>query len=109
VSLFYVTTWTRYHSITERSAKTSIWRLPNDDEHVLNTGSPEDLLIDPEDIDIEVSRVQESSTVWSPQSFEDTEWEVSDFYTATWSAETLEDIDWAIDSVYTSQFYVSEI
>lgn len=111
--MFYVepihAVWTRYSSVRERSAKTTIWRLPDDDEHVLNTGSPEDLLIDPEDVDIEVARVQESSTVWSPLVFEESDWTVEDFYTAEWDTEDFYTADWTVFPEMTSEFYVSEI
>jgi len=84
-----ITTWTRFSSMREPCAGVSIWRLPNDDEHVFNTGSPEDLLIDPEDVDIEVARVQEHATVW-----------LSQIGTP---------VDWTAHPIPASEFYVSEI
>ena len=59
------TVWKKYRSLREPSAGVSVWSLPTDDEHILNTGSPEDLLLNPEDFDVVPERVQEHETVWS--------------------------------------------
>jgi len=68
------TVWKRLRSVREPDAKSSIWSLPIDDEHILNTGSPEDLFLNPEDFDVNVERVQEHETVWTRESTTDANW-----------------------------------
>lgn len=62
------TQWKRLRSVREPDAKSSIWSLPINDEHLLNTGSPEDLFLNPEDFDIVPERIQEHETVWTKES-----------------------------------------
>lgn len=82
-----ITQWKRLRSLREPSAKCTIWSLPLEDEHVLNTGSPEDLLLDPEDFDIIPELVQDGENRWTREPLTTTNWysfgfadQISEFY-----------------------------
>lgn len=100
------TGWKRVRSLREPSAKCTVWSLPTADEHVLNTGSPEDLLLDPEDFDIDVGRVQEHSTVWNDESIDDSEWYTIRMLDASWTDEAPTEAGWYVFDPPESVFYV---
>lgn len=68
------TTWKRIRSVREPDAKSSVWKMPETNEHLLSTKSPEDLFLNPEDFDEEPEDIQGGETSWAVQSFNDTNW-----------------------------------
>ena len=79
------TTWKRLRSVREPDAKSSVWSLPTDDEHILNTGSPEDLFLNPEDFDVVPELIQGGEAEWTRETLPLTNWytfdqPISEFY-----------------------------
>lgn len=68
------TTWKRLRSIREPNASTSVWSLPTNDEHLLNTGSPEDLFLNPEDFDLVPEVIQDGQNDWRKDNLITANW-----------------------------------
>lgn len=84
------TVWTRYRSLKEADAKSSVWKAPETSEHFLNTSSPEDLFMNPETINVVPGEVQDGMNKWTKES-------------------NPADANWYVFSAETSEFYVSEL
>jgi len=61
------TAWKRPSPLIDH-AKTSIWKLPEPDEHFLNSSSPEDLFLNPEDLDVVPGQIQDGMNAWNKEA-----------------------------------------
>ena len=61
------TAWKRPPALIDH-AKTSIWKLPENDEHFLNSSSPEDLFLNPEDLDVVPGQIQDGMNAWGKEA-----------------------------------------
>lgn len=69
-----VTQWKRLRSVSEPDGKSSVWKLPETNEHILNTKSPEDLFLNPEDFDVMPQEVQGGELDWTRETSPTTNW-----------------------------------
>jgi len=113
------TVWKRLRSVRESDAKSSVWSLPTDDEHLLNTGSPEDLFLNPEDFDIVPELIQGGEAEWTKENLTTANWYTftlldqsfspSNWYTFTLYDQSFAPSNWYTFTAPTAEFYVTDI
>lgn len=73
--------------------------MPLDDEHLLNTGSPEDLFLNPEDFDIVPELIQGGEAEWTKEGSG-----VANWYTFTVLDESFASSNWYTFTLYDQSF-----